>query len=122
MHERSPSIVDSGWGTVEVDGWGTFRDAKLFPGGAREWDWDETGTQHRPGIQVADVVELIASGARVVVLSQGRNERLGVPAKTVDWLCAQGVGVHVLPTPEAIDTYNALASSERVAALIHSTC
>jgi len=33
--------------------------AKLFPGGLREWDWRETGTRHVPGIQHADVQELI---------------------------------------------------------------
>ena len=29
--------------------------AKLYPGGARAWDWRETGTRHRPGIQPADI-------------------------------------------------------------------
>ena len=33
-------------GKIEVEGTGTLRDAKLFPGGAREWDWRETGTEH----------------------------------------------------------------------------
>ena len=41
---RSPRVVVLAWGKIEVEGAGTFRDAKLFPGGAREWDWRETGT------------------------------------------------------------------------------
>ena len=41
---RSPRIMGVVWGRIEVEGVGTFRDAKIFPGGAREWDWNETGT------------------------------------------------------------------------------
>jgi hypothetical protein len=36
---------------LEIEGHPTFKDAKLFPGGARAWDWRETGTGHVPGIQ-----------------------------------------------------------------------
>jgi len=59
------------WGRIEVEGYPPFKDAKIFPGGAREWDWRETGTRHVPGIQPADVQELIERGARTVVLSKG---------------------------------------------------
>ena len=52
---RSPRIMALAWGRIEVEGDGTFRDAKLFPGGAPEWDWRETGTEHMPGIQPTDV-------------------------------------------------------------------
>lgn len=101
---------------------GPFKDAKLYPGGAREWDWNETGTRHEPGVQPADAEELVAHGARTVVLSRGVQERLGVPAETVEWLEDRDVRVHVLPTPEAVERYNRLAGREPVGALIHSTC
>jgi hypothetical protein len=60
---RSPRILERRWGLVRIDGHGTVKDAKLFPGGARAWDWRETGTRHRPGIQPADVAELLDHGA-----------------------------------------------------------
>jgi hypothetical protein len=67
---KSPlRILKLDWGTIEIEGAGTFRDAKLFPGGAREWNWHETGTEHVPGIQPADVSELLDKGATTVVLS-----------------------------------------------------
>ncbi len=48
---RSPKITHLSWGRLEVEGQdGPFKDAKLYPGGAREWDWNETGTSHEPGI------------------------------------------------------------------------
>ena len=34
----SPRVVDDGWGFVEIEGLGRFRDAKLWPGVAyRSW-------------------------------------------------------------------------------------
>jgi hypothetical protein len=107
---------------VEVEGAGPFRDAKLFPGGAREWDWDETGTRHRPGVQPADIEELLDRGARIIVLSRGMLNQLRVPGPTKRWLEGQGVEVHVLESAAATERYNELSKTEPVGALIHSTC
>lgn len=35
---RSPRISRLSWGHIEVDDGRSFKDAKIFPGGAREWD------------------------------------------------------------------------------------
>jgi hypothetical protein len=61
---RSPRITHISWGRMEVAGLGIGRDYKLYPGGGREWDWTETGLHHVPGIQPADVQELLAMGAK----------------------------------------------------------
>ncbi|MDQ3783266.1 MAG: Mth938-like domain-containing protein [Actinomycetota bacterium] len=118
----SPPITSNSWGVLEVAG-STYKDAKLWPGGACAWDWAETGTAHRPGIRPADVAALVKAGADVVVLSTGRAGRLGVPATTVGYLTDRGVAVEVLATGDAIDRYNALVDKgAAVGALIHSTC
>ncbi len=122
MGARSPRIVAVSWGRVEVEDLGVVKDLKVWPGGGRAWDWDETGTRHFPGIQVADVEELLEHGATVVVLSRGMQERLGVPDATVEALAARGVEVHVAETREAIDVYNGLVGSTAVGGLFHSTC
>jgi hypothetical protein len=96
--------------------------AKLFPGGARAWDWRETGTSHDPGIQPADVEELLERGATAVVLSKGFDERLGVTGDALRVLEERGVCAHLRQTEEAIRLYNELGETERVGALIHSTC
>jgi hypothetical protein len=120
---RSPRVTHLSWGRLEVEGLeGPFKDAKLFPGGAREWDWRETGTNHEPGIQPADVEELLEHGATAVVLSKGFNERLRVTRDALRMLEDRGVSAHVRQTEEAIRLYNELIESERVGALIHSTC
>jgi len=123
QHARSPQITDISWGRTKVNGQSeTFKDVKLYPGGAREWDWRETGTDHVPGIQPADVEELLEHGARTVILSKGFNERLQVKPETMQLLEQKGVNVQVLQTEQAVQRYNALAKHEPVGALIHSTC
>ena len=75
-----------------------------------------------PGIQPADVEELLEYGAGVVVLSRGQQERLQVPRETLEWLKQKGVEVLVLPTGKAVDRYNELRESDPVGGLFHSTC
>lgn len=111
------------WGKLEVERIGVLKDAKLWPGGGREWDWRETGTQHSPGIQPIDVEELVEAGATTVILSRGMDLVLKVKPETVEGLREAGITVHVLETREAVEMYNALAADGvAVGALIHSTC
>ena len=119
---RSPKILAVSWGRMEIEGIGTGKDVKLYPGGGREWDWNETGTRHSPGIQPADVEELLAHGATVVVLSLGMNRRLQVAPGTLDYLAGRSVAAHVAETREAVKIYNDLADGVPVAGLFHSTC
>lgn len=119
----SPRIRRVAWGRIEVEGAeAPYKDAKLWPGGSREWDWNETGTRHEPGIQPADVQELLAKGARTIVLSRGVQRRLQVRPDTLEMLEGKGVAAHVLPTEEAVRLYNELREKEAVGGLFHSTC
>jgi hypothetical protein len=119
----SPRINHVSWGRLEVEGRPEpYKDAKLFPGGSREWNWRETKTSHRPGIQIADVQELLEHGSKVVVLSRGMAECLHVPRDTLDFLKERQIAVHVLPTQHAVALYNKLAQTEAVGGLFHTTC
>jgi len=122
LPQGSPRISALSWGRVEVDSLGVFKDVKTYPGGAREWDWNETGTRHSPGIQPADVQELLSRGASVVVLGVGMLGRLKVQRETLEMLGAEGVPVHVLKTNRAVGLYNELREREPVGALFHTTC
>jgi hypothetical protein len=120
---RSPRIKHLVWGKMEVEGLATARDVKLWPGGGRPWDWRETGTHHVPGIQVADLEELLDHGARIVVLSRGMDLVLPTCPETLEHLKALGIQSHVLETKEAARIYNELAKrGEAVGGLFHSTC
>lgn len=123
--QQSPNILNHSWGQLKIEDNGqevVYKDAKLFPGGSREWDWNETGTHHQPGIQPEDVKELVENGARVIVLSQGVYQRLGVCEETVQLLDEMGVDYHIEETKKAIKTYNQLREKQKVGGLFHSTC
>src|SRR2546426_10551617 len=76
---RSPRIKHVSWGRLEVEGKAEpYKDAKLFPGGSREWNWRESGTEHSPGIQPADVQELLDHSA---CAAYGRSRGALQPAR-----------------------------------------
>ena len=119
----SPRIEDVDWGRMTVAGLGTGKDFKLWPGGGRAWDWRETGTRHVPGIQPADVEELLEHGATEIVLSRGMWRALQTCDETLELLDRKGVTVHRLETREAVRLYNERAQAGiAVGGLFHSTC
>jgi hypothetical protein len=121
--EGSPGVLSHTWGELDIDGLGKHVDAKLWPGGGREWDWTETGTHHQPGIQPADLEEVLTRELDVIVLSRGRELMLEACPESLTLLSAHGIDVIFEETSVAISKYNDLvAGNRRVAALIHSTC
>lgn len=119
---KSPKITSFSWGQLETSDGNTYKDAKLYPGGSAEWDWNETGTRHVPGIQPADVQTLLNNNCEIIILSKGVNERLQTCKETVEMLESRNLEYKILQTGEAIETYNQLTETHRVGALIHSTC
>jgi hypothetical protein len=122
QEKSSPRILEISWGHMEVEGLGAGKDFKLYPGGGRDWDWAETGTRHSPGIQPADVEELLTHGATTIVLSQGMDKQLQVDPATHEYLEQRSITVHVAETHEAAEIYNELAETTAVGGLFHSTC
>ena len=122
MSSISPKITKLSWGKIEMDGNQVFKDVKLFPGGCRKWNCRDTGTVHSPGIQYSDVQELLDNGANPVILSRGVLGRLKVSKELIDKLVSDGIIVHILKTNKAVKLYNELLKTEKVGALIHTTC
>jgi hypothetical protein len=118
----SPKITHISWGKIEAEGLGEGKDMKLYPGGGREWDWNETGTRHVPGIQPADVEELLTRGSEVLILSRGMQLVLQTCPETLEMLKARGIEVYVEETRAAVELYNKLREQKRVGGLFHSTC
>ncbi len=120
---RSPRITHISWGKMEVEGIGSGKDFKLYPGGGRPWDWRETGTQHVPGIQPSDVEELIAHHCQVIILSRGMELALQTCPETLALLEQHDITTYVEETKAAVEHYNTLAiQGILVGGLFHSTC
>lgn len=119
-------ITDLSWGDMEVSVAGEkrrFKDCKIWPDGARAWDWGETGTGHSPGIQPADFEELLEHDLDVIILSRGVVGRLGIPAETEEYLRERGISYHIEKTKKAVALFNELSKSgKRVGGVFHSTC
>ncbi|NXY23525.1 AAMDC protein, partial [Atrichornis clamosus] len=78
---------------------------------------------HSPGVQPADLEEVVKKGVKTVVIGRGMSEALQVPASTVHYLKQKGIDVLVLQTEKAVAEYNALAAQGvRVGGVFHSTC
>jgi hypothetical protein len=108
---------------MQVEGLGSGRDFKLYPGGGREWDWRETNTHHSPGIQRKDVEELVGHGSSVVVLSRGLELALQTAPETIEFLSGKQIPFHIEETEAAVKLYNELAAAgQQVGGLFHSTC
>jgi len=119
----SPRILSADWGKMEVELIGTGKDFKIWPGGGRGWNWDETGTNHSDGIQVADVMELVQHSCEVIILTRGVFSRLRVAPETTAYLKAEGIETIVTDTKRGVEIYNhKVEENIRVGGLFHSTC
>lgn len=120
-----PVITKAVWGQINTQHHGqesSVRDLKIWPTGTKEWNWNETGTRHNPGIQQADLQELL-DHVDIIILTRGVQSVLQVPQETIDYAIAQGKTVLVGETPVMIDVYNSLVQQgKRVGGLFHSTC
>ena len=120
---RSPRIKDVSWGRLEVEGKAEpYKDAKLFPGGSREWNWRETANEPQTRHSNCRRAGIAGPRREIVVLSRGMAECLHVPRETLDFLKERQIPVHVLPTQHAVALYNKLGQTEAVGGLFHSTC
>jgi hypothetical protein len=127
MSEQEVALITNlAWGQMEITIGRQvfqFKDCKIWPGGASGWNWRETGTEHDPGIQPADLADVLEKDVDVVILSRGVFSRLGVCPETEAVLRERKMEYHILETREAVALYNDLArQGRRVAGLFHSTC
>ncbi|XP_020375754.1 mth938 domain-containing protein-like isoform X1 [Rhincodon typus] len=120
----SPAIASLTWGEMKVEGSDTlYKDCKVWPGGNRAWDWRETGTRHTPGVQPADVNEIVNKGIQTLIIGRGMDEALQVPEATLSFIRSKGIDAVVLQTEKAVQQYNKLVKEGvAVGGIFHSTC
>ncbi|NEO72329.1 Mth938-like domain-containing protein [Moorena sp. SIO3H5] len=127
MNKSPTSLISHiSWGRMEVTNNGEtyqFKDCKVWPGGAKEWDWRLTGTRHQPGIQPADIEEILAQGIEFIVLSRGMQLMLQTCPETEQLLRQSGIEYYIGHTKLAVDLFNSLMEQgKKVGGIFHSTC
>ena len=126
MNKKQDLIIHISWGHMEIIINGKtqqFKDCKIWPGGAKNWDWRLTGTDHQPGIQPADIKEILDQGIEVMILSKGMELKLHTCPETEELLRAKGIEYHIEETNIAVNLFNQLVQQgKRVGGIFHSTC
>jgi hypothetical protein len=123
---KTSLITHISWGHMEVktnDQTLSFKDCKVWPGGAKEWDWNLTGTRHQPGIQPADIEEILAQGIEVMILSRGMQLMLYTCPETEQLLRLCNIEYYIEETKQAVNLFNTLMQEgKKVGGIFHSTC
>ena len=127
MSNSQQSLISHiSWGRIKVttDGQTSlFKDCKVWPGGSKEWDWRHTGTRHQPGIQPADIEEILEQGIEFMVLTRGMELMLHTCPETEELLNQRGIEYYIGPTKLAVDLFNNLMQQgKKVGGIFHSTC
>ena len=126
MKEKNKPITHLSWGKIQVNINGReydFKDCKIWPEGASNWDWNLTGTSHETGIQPDDIKEILDHGIEVMILSQGFDLKMNVSAETEILLSSIGVEYRILDTQKAVELFNNFSlKGIRVGGIFHSTC
>ena len=124
--KSTTEITGINWGKVEVTIDGavqTFKDCKVWPGGAEAWDWKQTGTRHKPGTQPTDIAHIVEQGIDVLVLTRGMELALHICPETTAYLKERNIEFHIEETSFAVQLFNMLSrQGRRVGGIFHSTC
>lgn len=82
-----------------------------------------TATRHRPGIQPADIDDILAHNVDVMLLSRGMECMLHTCADTEYLLRSRDIAYHIAETQQAVDLFNTLTrQGKKVGGVFHSTC
>lgn len=124
--QSTTQITHIEWGQMEISVNGEifiFKDCKVWPGGAKNWDWRLTGTRHQPGIQPADIQDIVGQGVEVMILSRGMQLMLHTCPETEQMLRERGIANFIEETKQAVKLFNELMQhGKRVGGVFHSTC
>jgi hypothetical protein len=113
-----PTITHYAFGTITIDGKTYRSDVIVLPDRvAPDW-WRRSGHS----LVLDDLGQVLADPPATLVVGTGASGLMSVPSETIAALEDLGVEVIVQPTGEAVETYNRLAPSGRVAAGLHLTC
>ena len=101
------------WGKITTYDGSIHKDCLLKGKIATKWDWSLTNLHHNPGIQIADVMNIIDKNTTTIILSKGMHNVLQTMPETISYLHKLNLIVYHLTTPDAVATYNELVDTFR---------
>ncbi|HDQ06596.1 MAG TPA: hypothetical protein ENN36_07740 [Candidatus Bathyarchaeota archaeon] len=112
-------MIDSyDFGRITINGKHYTTDLIVFPEKIKA-DW-----RRKKGhcLQIADLKEVLEAKPEVLVVGTGHSEMMKVPPETRKRIESEGIELVVQKTAEACKTFNRLAESRTVVAVLHLTC
>ena len=126
MNKQNKPIHHLSWGKMQVNIQGkeyAFKDCKIWPEDASNWDWNLTGTSHDTGVQPDDIKDILDHGIDVMVLSRGFDLKMKISPATEELLKSLGIEYFIHDTEKAVEVFNSLfQQGKRVGGIFHSTC
>jgi hypothetical protein len=114
----SPEIGGYRFGRILVDGETYTSDLIILPERILTGWWRKEGHSLHPD----DLDAVFEASPEVLIVGQGANGRMRVPAETQQAIRAQGIELIAQQTEKACDTYNDMRDRRQVAAALHLTC
>ncbi len=115
----APRIEEYEFGRVKIDGVTYRRDLIVCADGVRE-DWRRLAGHGLAPEDLALVLDEV--GPTIVIIGSGSSGALTVSESTRSWIANRKVELIVLPTKNACEQYNQMASAGKVVAGLHLTC
>lgn len=107
------------FGRIDVDGRAYTSDVIITPERVIDTWWRKEGHN----LVTADLTDVVAARPDIVVVGTGYFGRMTVSEEARGYLEAQGVGVHVARTGQAVEIFNQLNDQRsRIVAALHLTC
>ena len=126
MNDQNKPITHLSWGKMQINIQGKeyyFKDCKIWPEGACNWDWNLTGTSHETGIQPSDIKDILEHDIEVMVLSRGMDKQMKVAPETEEMLKSRRIEYHIKDTRKTVELFhNLFQQGKRAGGIFHSTC
>jgi len=112
-------MIDSyKFGSIVIDGRRFTADVKIVDGEVVPGWWRKEGHS----ICQEDIADILVAKPEVLIIGTGAYGGLRVPERFNKLLRSEGIELIAVPTAEAVDAYNELAATKKVAAGFHLTC
>lgn len=111
-----PTIENYGFGRITIDGQSYTNDVKVFPDGVEPDWWREKGHVLQP----SDLEDVFNHGPDLLIVGQGKQSRMKIPADTQIAIEENGITLRSAPTDQAVTMYN--DANGQVIGAFHLTC
>ena len=104
------------FGEIVIDG-NSYEDVKIVSNKAIPWQYTE---HHR--ITMQDLDEILAVKPKIIVIGTGYSGMLTVKEDVIAYAKQHKIKLLIENTRSAVDSFNKLAKTEDVCAIMHATC